>query len=72
MSYSKKTIEDAISYRTPMAIKQIRVIVKDETSFPVCPKCQISLERDYQTYCDNCGQRLKWYGYVKNSTIIYV
>ena len=31
----------------------------------VCPNCKITFEREYQSYCDRCGQKLKW-GSLKN------
>lgn len=56
------TIEqDARSYRTPMNIHEKQVIAN--CSFAVCPRCKITLEREYQNYCDRCGQALKWQGY---------
>lgn len=30
------------------------------TSYPVCPCCGLTMEREYQTYCDRCGQPLAW------------
>ena len=27
-----------------------------------CPRCKITLDREYQAYCDRCGQRLDWRG----------
>ncbi|MCD8342517.1 MAG: hypothetical protein LUC87_10325 [Clostridiales bacterium] len=26
----------------------------------ICPRCGAVLEREYQGYCDGCGQRLDW------------
>lgn len=37
--------------------------------FPVCPKCETPLAREYQAYCDRCGQKLDWIGY-RNAEII--
>lgn len=48
-------------YRTPMNIHEIRVM--NNYSFAVCPRCKITLEREYQNYCDRCGQALKWRRY---------
>ena len=28
----------------------------------LCPRCRIPLDRDYQSYCDRCGQHLNWNG----------
>ena len=30
------------------------------TTFPVCPRCPNSLEREYQAFCERCGQKLGW------------
>lgn len=29
-------------------------------SYPVCPKCERTLNREYQLFCDRCGQALSW------------
>jgi len=26
----------------------------------LCPWCRVPLDRDYQSYCDRCGQHLDW------------
>lgn len=31
-----------------------------EYALPICPNCNITLEREYQSYCNRCGQRLSW------------
>lgn len=33
------------------------------TGFPVCPSCGASLEREFQAFCDRCGQMLDWRNY---------
>ncbi len=30
------------------------------TTFPVCPNCSGSVEREYQCFCSECGQKLFW------------
>ena len=35
------------------------------TIYPICPKCGRTMEREYQHYCDRCGQRLGWKGLSK-------
>lgn len=47
------------AYREPMAVREI-FYFRNSGSFPVCPRCHISLEREYVNYCDRCGQRLDW------------
>ncbi len=60
---------NAESYRTPMIVCEM--VVHQEYSFAVCPRCRVSLEREYQNYCDRCGQALKWskYRYAKVVTL---
>lgn len=57
------TTEEELSFRIPMLVKHIREQRHQfgkYTTFPACPRCHISIERDYQSFCDNCGQRLDW------------
>jgi len=56
-------ILDAISKHTAQSVGQIRVLHGDD-AFPVCPGCTATLEREYQHYCDRCGQALDWENYV--------
>ena len=58
-------VETSDGYRVPMAVSAIRYIydtVYGPTTYPVCPRCESTLERDYQQYCDRCGQALDWEG----------
>lgn len=49
----------ALGYRQSM---QVRALVRYRSggTFPVCPRCGSALDREYQRYCDRCGQRLGW------------
>ena len=49
----------APSYRIPKKVKKIRVY-PDNCFFGVCPRCNNSIDREYQTFCNCCGQRLDW------------
>ncbi len=31
--------------------------------YSLCPTCKIPIDREYQNFCDNCGQRLSWTKY---------
>lgn len=60
----KKTIEifiikTEISYRLSLMVTEI-FISADNYTYPVCPRCKTTLEREYQSYCDRCGQKLNW------------
>ncbi|MBQ7874357.1 MAG: hypothetical protein IJ306_04250 [Oscillospiraceae bacterium] len=56
------TAETALSYRTPLAVTET-FTYKGGYEFAVCPRCHISLEREYQAFCDRCGQALDWRKY---------
>lgn len=43
----------------PRFVTQVRVYPKGD-SYPVCPRCGRSLDREYMNFCDFCGQRLAW------------
>ena len=45
-------------FRIPMPVTDI--IFFGNNSFPVCPCCHNSLERDFQSFCDRCVQALSW------------
>lgn len=52
------------TFRQAMAVVEaVRFQCGD--SFPVCPRCGTTLEREYQHFCDRCGQKLKWSAYSK-------
>ncbi len=59
----KKTKENSIDphaedYRRPMEVTDI--VCYSQEAFAVCPRCKIALEREFQSYCDRCGQALNW------------
>ena len=52
------------SFRVPMAVAEI-LLLKNGDAYAVCPQCHRSLEREYQRFCDRCGQALDWRSYSK-------
>lgn len=52
----------APTYRLPKLVTEVRVF-PERYPYGVCPRCKITLEREYQKYCDRCGQRLDWSKY---------
>ena len=52
----------ALTYRWPMRVWQLMVFLdaRDEDSHYVCPRCGITMEREFMAYCDRCGQCLNW------------
>lgn len=51
-----------LSYRIPRPVASIRRI-KSGAEHPICPRCRISMNREYMRFCDRCGQALAWRGY---------
>ena len=49
----------AYAYRVPFPVKKIRVFVNGD-SYPICPRCNSTMEREYTCFCDRCGQKLNW------------
>lgn len=47
------------TYRLPRTVNAIR-IYRDRNCFPLCPRCKMVIECEYQSYCGNCGQHLDW------------
>lgn len=58
---------ETINYRTPRMVTHLRVLpeICGETGYYVCPRCDISLDREFMAYCNNCGQKLDWRNYLK-------
>lgn len=61
------------SYRVGMRVTEVMVFKSSftgETGYYVCPRCRITLEREFMCFCDRCGQRLDWKGY-KKAKVVY-
>ena len=61
--------EDASHYRVPMEVTRI-LKLKNGDLYPVCPRCKITVDREYMKFCDRCGQRLGW-AEIKDAIIVY-
>ena len=58
----------AASFRRAMLVTRSRFI-RTLGTYPVCPRCKLTLDREYQRFCDRCGQRLDWSRY-DNAVVI--
>ena len=56
------------SYRLQMPITEV-MIFPNGYAYYVCPRCHITVEREFMTYCNRCGQRLGWKNYKKAKAI---
>ena len=57
------------AYRLPCSVREIRVFSNGD-SYPVCPKCNMTLEREYMNFCDRCGQKLDWKEFGKAVVVV--
>jgi len=64
----KKDNIDPAEYRKPLQITEVlayKSLYFGEVGYYVCPRCRMSLEREFSAFCDRCGQKLSWRGYRK-------
>ena len=47
------------SFRKALPVREL-IYFRGVGTFPVCPRCRRSLDREFQAFCDRCGQRLGW------------
>lgn len=40
------------------------------TYAPICPHCNSLLQNNWQSYCDNCGQKLSWKHFLESKVIM--
>ena len=64
MTKKRETIEEKLSYREPMKIKEI-VWYQNGNEYALCPKCNKCIEREYMEFCVNCGQKINWRRFTK-------
>ena len=57
------------SYRLQMSVAEIMIFPND-CAYYVCPRCHITMEREFMSFCDRCGQHLGW-KYYKKAKAIY-
>ncbi|MEI3111082.1 MAG: hypothetical protein V8S71_04530 [Oscillospiraceae bacterium] len=61
----------AASYRIPMSVVSLRRYSGRNGiyAYPICPRCNTTLPREYLSFCDRCGQRLNWKRFAKAAII---
>lgn len=54
-------------YRAAMPVTELMVFETGQRrdGYYVCPRCRVTLDREFAAFCDRCGQRLDWRGYKK-------
>ena len=66
-------LSQAAGYRLPMPVTSVRYYPAspDLSTFPICPRCNLTMEREYQSFCDRCGQALDWKRFSKARIIAH-
>ena len=61
----------ALTFRAPLRVSAVQGVKTSYgiTTFPLCPRCLNTMEREFQSYCDRCGQALDWNNF-DNAVII--
>lgn len=49
---------DPKEYRKPLTVKEWKRL--GNSTYPVCPRCNRTMDREYMRFCDLCGQRVAW------------
>ena len=61
--WTERKIKKALEYRTPKEVTSYYSYdsgIYGTMVFELCPACNNAIERTYQSYCSECGQKLKW------------
>lgn len=66
ITWSADWIQQQLRYRVAMPVMELLVFPRafGETSYYKCPRCQVTMEREFQSFCDRCGQKLDWDDYL--------
>lgn len=48
-----------LGYRISLPVNEV-LVFESGTSFPICPRCRCTVDREYMRFCACCGQRLGW------------
>ena len=61
----------AVGYRFPMMVTEVLILrtVHGKTGYYVCPRCGVTMEREFSSFCDRCGQHLCWKNYRKAKAV---
>ena len=64
-------LKTALKFREKMQVEEI-IVYKNGTADAMCPRCKTPLDREFISYCDNCGQRLSWNGFSYARSNVYL
>ena len=56
----KPYVKVELLFEPSMEVELYRYLGFERIGYSICPKCGYALEREYQQYCEQCGQLLGW------------
>lgn len=56
----KKRARKELSFRRAMPVRETVFFTRGDYTYPRCPRCKLTMDREYVRFCDRCGQRLDW------------
>ena len=66
----KKQDKYELSFRRPMAVTEVVLFARHSFPYPRCPRCRRTIEREYMSFCDRCGQKLDWMDFEHAATVV--
>lgn len=57
---SRQSKKRELAFRRPMRVTEAVRFSQTGFPYPRCPKCRLTIDREYMSFCDRCGQRLDW------------
>lgn len=49
-----------LSFRKAMPVTEVLLFSSGKDAWPRCPRCRLTMDREYVCFCDRCGQKLDW------------
>ena len=53
-----------------MTVREVVYFPRSSSSFSRCPRCRLTMDREYMSFCDRCGQKLDWTDFETSATVI--
>lgn len=57
---NKRKARRELSFRRAMPVTEVVGFANDRYTCPRCPRCLLTMDREYMHFCDRCGQKLDW------------
>lgn len=56
----KKHWRRELGFRRSMPVMEVVHFTRANYTCPRCPRCHLTMDREYVGFCDRCGQKLDW------------